>query len=98
MASLEGLGIQAPSLLVSVESGGCRAFRMPQRHIWRPGERLLAGAGPVASRVAPFVDALAVIAVMAGVAAAAAGAPPSAPGARPSSTGCVGSRQRSPTA
>src|SRR3954454_12572187 len=31
MASLEGWGLQAPCWLVSVKSGGCRAFHVPQR-------------------------------------------------------------------
>jgi hypothetical protein len=39
MASLEDLGIQAASLLVSAMSGGRRAFRVPQRHIWRAAPR-----------------------------------------------------------
>jgi hypothetical protein len=39
MAGLEDLGIQAASLLVSAMSGGRRAFRVPQRHIWRAAPR-----------------------------------------------------------
>jgi hypothetical protein len=56
MASLEGLGIHAPSWLVSAKSGGCRAFRVPQRHIWRWEERLLAVAPNVANRAPRFAD------------------------------------------
>jgi hypothetical protein len=58
MASLEGLGHQGPSWLVRVKSGGSRAFHVPQRHVWRPEERLLVVVWTVASRVPRFADAL----------------------------------------
>src|SRR5919199_2352428 len=33
MASLEGLGLEAPPSLVSAMSAGCRAFHVPPRHL-----------------------------------------------------------------
>ncbi len=39
MASLEGLGLWSSSLLVSAQSGECRALRVPQRHSRRASVR-----------------------------------------------------------
>jgi hypothetical protein len=49
MASLEGLGLQAPSWPVSAKSGECRAFRVPLRQGpgWRSGSSLSRGHLPV---------------------------------------------------
>ena len=59
MASLEGLGLQAPSWLVSAKSGGCRAFRVPQRQEGEAaGGAAPRCARPAASRVLRFADAV----------------------------------------
>ena len=49
MASVEGLGLQAPSWLVSVKSGKCRAFRVPQRQMAgrRSSSSLWLGVRPI---------------------------------------------------
>ncbi len=56
MASLEGGGLHVPSLLLRAKSGGCRAFRVPQRYLGRPEERLLPVARPAAGRVPRSAD------------------------------------------